>query len=78
MTLTELDENMSCYKLIITIIIAVSQKVKVSFEEGLNIKIKNMENILQNGCCGLLQQPQETKPSQFCKSSLLNWFLLGL
>ena len=27
---------MSCYKLIITIIIAVSQKVKVSFEEGLS------------------------------------------
>ena len=56
----------------ITIIIAVSQKVKVSFEEELNIKIKNMENSLQNG---LLQQPQGTKPSQFYKGSLLNWFL---
>ena len=32
---------MSCYKLIFTINIAVSQKVKVSFEEELNIKIKN-------------------------------------
>ena len=63
---------MSCYKLIITIIIAVSQKVKVSFEEELNIKIKNMENSLQND---LLQQPQETKPSQFYRDSLLNWFL---
>ena len=50
MTLTELDEKMSCYKLIITIIIAVSQKVKVLFEEGLNIKIKNMEDILHNRC----------------------------